>query len=261
MDARHVTGCLRRCQSESHSSSGGGRAGLQRSPSLATLKHRSRVRSRSAATPVGSVGSPGKETRLPKLAASFVVLSVTLLGLTTGFPADMPAEVIVRDVEYAFRDVMELWAYREFWRLWDVCTSQSRYYMSQNEFADVMERGTARPATGRRIEDLQISATSPQTAVVLARIGLEDPGTNTTRSLVRSFLFYYEDDRWRPQLSDFLGLSSYFFPPQPYAGPGIFFAPCCRVPIAPPKPPAMKPVAPCCSARPPSTGAQIVPRR
>jgi hypothetical protein len=198
---------------------------------------------------------------MSRIAAALFVLSVTLLVSRTGFPAVTPTEVIVRDVEYAFRDAMELWAYREFWRLWDVSTSQSRFYMSQREFADRMERGNARPAIGRRIEDLHVTATSPETAVVLARIGLEDPGSTTTRSLVRSFLFSYEDGRWRPQLSDFLGLSSYYFPLEPFSGPGIFFAPCCRIPVVPPKPPAMKPVVPCCSAQSPSTGARIVPRR
>ncbi len=209
-----------------------------------------------------AVGSPGKETRVSKIAAALFALSVTLLGPVAGSLAVTPADII-RDVEYAFRDAMELWAYREFWRLWEVSTSQSRFYMSQNDFADVMERGTARPATGRRIEDLQVTATSPETATVLARIGLEDPGTNTTRSLVRSFLFYYEDGRWRPQLSDFLGLSSYFFPLQPYVGPGAVFPSCCPIPVDPRRPPVVKPVAPCCSARSPSPGIQrmMVPRR
>jgi len=196
-----------------------------------------------------------------RIVAAVVGLSVTLLGPVTGSPAGTPAEVIARDVEFAFRDAMELWAYREFWRLWDVSTSKSRFYMSQSEFADLMERGNARPAAGRRIEDLQISATSPETAVVLARIGLEDPGTSTPRSLVRSFLFYYEEGRWRPQLSDFLGLSSYSFPLQPFAGPGILIAPCCPIPAVPPKLPKIKPVAPCCSTRAPSPGAQMTPRR
>lgn len=134
--------------------------------------------------------------------------------------------------------------------------------MSQGEFSDVMGRGNARPAAGRRIEELRISATSPETAVVLARIGLEDPGTNTTRSLVRSFLFFYEDGRWRPQFSDFLGLSSYAFPLQPSVGPGVLITPCCPITVVPRKPSSLRPVAPCCSTRMPSPGVQmIVPRR
>jgi hypothetical protein len=209
------------------------------------------------------MGSPGKETRVSRIAAALLALSVTLLGPAAGSLAVTPPEVIARDVEFAFRDAMELWAYRQFWRLWEVSTSQSRFYMSQAEFADLMERGKARPAVGRRIEELQITATSPERAAVLARIGLEDPGTNTTRSLVRSFLFYYEDGRWRPHLSDFLGLSSYYFPLQPWAGPGVVFPPCCPVPVAPPKPRHIRPVPPCCSTRAPTPGIHqmMVPRR
>ena len=200
---------------------------------------------------------------MSRIVAALGVLLLTLFGPVAGSLAASPAEVIARDVEFTFRDAMELWAYREFWRLWEVSTSTSRFSMSQSEFADVMERGTARPAAGRRIEDLRISATSPETAVVLARIGLEDPGTNTIRPLVRSFLFFYEDGRWRPQLSDFLGLSSYFFPVQPVIGPGILGVPCCLVPVVPPKPHPVRSVPPSSSNRAPSAGIQqmISPRR
>lgn len=201
--------------------------------------------------------------RVSRIAASLGVLLLTLFGPVAGSLAASPPEGIARDVEIAFRDAMELWAYREFWRLWEVSTSTSRFYMSQSEFADVMERGTTRPAVGRRIEELRISATSPESAVVLARVGLEDPGTTTIRSLVRSFLFFYEDGRWRPHLSDFLGLSSYAFPLQPVVAPGILSLPCCLVPVVPPKPPHFKPVPPKSSNRAPSAGIQqmISPRR
>ena len=200
---------------------------------------------------------------MSRFVAALGVLVLTLLGPAAGSLAASPMEVIVRDVEFAFRDAMEVWAYREFWRLWELSTRASRFAMSQSEFADVMERGNARPAVGRRIEELRISVTSPETAMVLARIGLEDPGTNTIRSLVRSFLFYYEDGRWRPELSDFLGLSSYAFPLQPVVAPGILGVPCCLVPVVPPKPPHFKPVPPKSSNRAPSAGIQqmIPPRR
>jgi hypothetical protein len=195
--------------------------------------------------------------------AALGVLMLALLGPAADSQAASPMGVIARDVEFAFRDAMEMWAYREFWRLWDLSTSRSRFYMSQSDFADQMERGNARPAVGRRIEELQVSATSLETAVVLARIALEDPGTNTTRSIVRSFLFSYEDGRWRHELSDFLGLSSYFFPVQPVIGPGILGVPCCLVPVVPPKPHHVRPVPPSSSNRAPSVSIQqmISPRR
>jgi len=85
---------------------------------------------------------------------------------------------------------MEPWAFGEFRRLWEISSDESRFYYTQNDCAALMERGSARPAAGRRVEDLKVSVTSPQSAVVLARIGLEDP--NTTQPIVRSFLFCHE---------------------------------------------------------------------
>ncbi len=56
---------------------------------------------------------------------------------------------------------MEMWAYREFWRLWELSTGESRVAMTQNDFAGLMEKGSARPAAGRQVEDLRVSVTSP----------------------------------------------------------------------------------------------------
>lgn len=148
---------------------------------------------------------------------------------TVGLSAESPADAIPQHVEAAFRGAMEMWAYREFWHLWEVSTGESRFTLAQNDFAALMEKGRTRLAAGRQIEDLRISLTSPRTALVDARIGLEDLQTNTTRPIVRSFLLYYQEGRWRPQLSDFLGLSTYSFPGQPVMGPVLLVAPCCPV--------------------------------
>lgn len=56
---------------------------------------------------------------------------------------------------------MEMWAYREFWRLWELSTGESRVAMTQNDFAGLMEKGSARPAAGGQVEDLRVSVTSP----------------------------------------------------------------------------------------------------
>ena len=167
--------------------------------------------------------------RMSRLFAVGLALYVSGTSPAFGSPAGLPVEGIAQDVEIAFRQAMELWAYAEFWRLWEILSNESRFYYTQNDFAALMESGNARPAAGRRIEDLRVSVTSPQTSVVLARIGLEDPNTNTTRPIVRSFLFYYEEGRWRPQLTDFLGLSSYTFPGQPLFGAPVVITPCCPV--------------------------------
>jgi hypothetical protein len=147
-------------------------------------------------------------------------------------------------MEAAFREAMELWAYRQFWRLWEVSTSEGRFAVTQSDFAALMERGGARPAAGRQVEDLKISPTSPQTALVVARIGLEDRPSHPTLSVVRSFLLYFQDGRWRPQLSDFLGLASYSVPWQPLNGPVTLIVPGCPVPVLPQRSPKATRTAP-----------------
>lgn len=144
---------------------------------------------------------------IPRIVAAGLVFLVTVITPAVGSSEEKPAEVLAPGVEAAFRGTMEIWAYREFWRLWEVSMAESRVTMTQNDFAALMEKGTVRPAAGRQAEDLRVSVTSPQTAMVVAQIGLEDPLTNATQSVVRSFLLYFQDGRWRPQLSDFLGLS------------------------------------------------------
>jgi hypothetical protein len=59
---------------------------------------------------------------------------------------------------------MEMWAYREFWRLWELSTGESRVTMTQNDFATLTEKGSARPAARRQVEDLRVSVTSPHVA-------------------------------------------------------------------------------------------------
>ncbi len=172
---------------------------------------------------------------IPRMVAAALVLWATVMAPAVGLPDNEPPALASQEVEAAFRGAMEMWAYREFWRLWEVCTGESRVAVSQNDFAASMDRASVRPAAGRQVEDLAVTATSPRTALVIARIGLEDWRSRTTQSIVRSFPFYYQDGRWRPQLSDFLGLSSYAFPGRPPFGPVPLIAPCCpiRVPLPP----------------------------
>lgn len=62
------------------------------------------------------------------------------LHLSGVFPAfgpspRLPVEVIAQNVEIAFRDAMEPWAYSEFWRLWEISSEESRFSHIQNDFA------------------------------------------------------------------------------------------------------------------------------
>jgi hypothetical protein len=110
--------------------------------------------------------------------------------------------------------------------LWESGTSESKLAVTRDEFTLKMERGKSRPAVGQRVEETEITLTSPDTALVLALLGLEDPGSSSVQLLQRSFIFRYQDGRWRPQLSDFLGLAAYSIP-QPTYIPGNVPVPCC----------------------------------
>jgi len=153
---------------------------------------------------------------LPALAG---VPSSSCLGQTA--PEDLGLQV-----ESAFLQSMDQWAYRQFWSLWESGTRESRLAVTRDQFTLKMEQGKSRPAVGQRVEETEITLTSPDTALVLALVGLEDPGSSSVHFLERSFVFRYQDGRWRPQLSDFLGLAAYSIPQQTYI-PGDIPVPCC----------------------------------
>jgi hypothetical protein len=128
-------------------------------------------------------------------------------------------EAVAQEAEAAFRSAMEAWAYDEFWRLWDMGSSASRAALSQADFTDRMRAGTTRPAAGKQVEAIRVTAQSPDVAMVYARFGLEDRRRPWAESTERPFVLRLEDTRWTVNLWDFVGLASYFpldaapFPP------------------------------------------------
>jgi hypothetical protein len=162
----------------------------------------------------------------PRWGAGALLLLAALIGPPAISPGQPPGESVALQVEAAFQQSMERWAYRQFWTLWESGTRESQFAVTQEEFTAQMERTQSRAATGRRVEDTRITVTSPDTAMVQARIGLEDPGSSSVRFLVRSFVFRREDGSWRPQLWDFLGLAAFSYP-QPMYLPGTVPVPCC----------------------------------
>jgi len=160
----------------------------------------------------------------------WVATVVGLLALIGGLPAFCPAqpspESLGHQIETAFLQSMDQWAYRQFWTLWESGTRESKLTVTRDEFTRKMERRQSRPATGQRVEETEITLTSPDTALVLALLGLEDPGTSSVQFLERSFVFRYQDGAWHPQLSDFLGLAAYSIPQATYI-PGNVPIPCC----------------------------------
>lgn len=142
---------------------------------------------------------------------------LVLPDTTEGGPAT--PEAVAQEAEAAFRSAMEAWAYDEFWRLWDMGSSASRAALSQADFTDRMRAGTTRPAAGKQVEAIRVTAQSPDVAMVYARFGLEDRRRPWAESTERPFVLRLEDTRWTVNLWDFVGLASYFpldaapFPP------------------------------------------------
>jgi hypothetical protein len=158
--------------------------------------------------------------------AVFVLWLVLLAAPPAPCSGQIPPDGLGLQVESAFLQSMDQWAYRQFWTLWESGTRESRLAVTREQFTRNMEQGKSRPAIGQRVEETEISLTSPDTALVRALLGLEDPGSSSVYFLERSFVFRYQDNRWRPQLSDFLGLAAFSIPQQTYI-PGDIPIPCC----------------------------------
>ena len=129
-----------------------------------------------------------------------------------------------QEAEAAFRSAMEAWAYEEYWRLWDMGSSASRTTLPREEFTDRMRRGNTRPAAGKQVETIQVISSSPDSALVTVRFGLEDKRRPWAESTDRPFLLKLEDGRWKVNLWDFVGLASYF-PPEFFPGPPLLVPP------------------------------------
>lgn len=136
------------------------------------------------------------------------VLLLRGAALTAG---STPQEV-AQEAESAFRSAMGAWAYEEYWRLWDMGSSASRAALSREDFTDRMRRGNTRPAAGKQVEAIQVVFSSPNSAVLQVRFGLEDKRRPWAQSTDRSFLLRLEDGSWKVSLWDFVGLANYFAP-------------------------------------------------
>jgi len=164
------------------------------------------------------------------------VLTLVLIGVGgllcqgPSLAAALTPQEVAQQAEAALRSAMQAWAYEEYWRLWDMGSRASRAALSREEFTDRMRRGNTRPAAGRQVEDLAVSFSSPDSALLDVRFGLEDRRRPWTESTGRPFLLLFEDGGWKVSLWDFVGLANYF-PPDVFLGP-----PRILPPARPPRP-------------------------
>ncbi len=131
--------------------------------------------------------------------------------------ADWTPQQVAQEAEMAFRSAMQAWAYDEYWRLWDMGSSASRAVLSREQFTERMQSGTSRPAAGKQVEAIRVVSTSPDSATVQVRFGLEDKRRPWAESTDRPFFLKLEDGEWKVSLWDFVGLANYF-PPEFFQG-------------------------------------------
>jgi hypothetical protein len=158
------------------------------------------------------------------------VLTVFLIGIGGLFwrgPLPMAASTpheVAQEAEAAFRSAMQAWAYEEYWRLWDMGSRASRAALSREDFTDRMRRGNTRPAAGRQVEALAVASSSPDSALLEVRFGLEDTRRPWVESTGRPFVLLFEDGGWKVNLWDFVSLANYF-PSDAFLGPSRIIPP------------------------------------
>jgi hypothetical protein len=159
-----------------------------------------------------------------RLLILFLIGVGVLLLRGASLTADSTPQEVAQEAEAAFRSAMQAWAYEEYWRLWDMGSSASRAALSREEFTDRMRRGNTRPAAGKQVEAVQTISSSPDSAMVAVRFGLEDKRRPWAESTDRPFLLRLEDGGWKVSLWDFVGLASYF-PPDFFPGQPLILPP------------------------------------
>ncbi len=145
--------------------------------------------------------------------STLFLIGVGVLLLRGAMPrADSTPQAVAQEAEAAFRSAMQAWTYEEYWRLWDMGSSASRAALSREDFTERMRRGNTRPAAGKQVEAVQVISSSPTSALVAVKFGLEDKRRPWAESTGRSFLLRLEDGGWKVSLWDFVGLANYFPP-------------------------------------------------
>jgi hypothetical protein len=141
-----------------------------------------------------------------------LVVAVGVSGATHPLSCGAALAEVAQPAEAAFRSAMEAWAYDAYWRLWDMGTASSRKAISQQEFTDRMRRGNAVLESGGQIEAITVSSHSAQVVILEARFVLRHLRRGWREVVQRPFLLMFEDEAWRVNLWDFVGLVSYFPP-------------------------------------------------
>jgi hypothetical protein len=136
-----------------------------------------------------------------------LLMPALVLLAPLSFAAEFDPAPVARDVETAFRAMMEAWAYDQHWRMWETGTESSRTSVGQNDFADRLRVSTIKPAAGKQVEAIQVFAQSATRADIQARFSLEHHKQRRIRSFTLSTTAALEYGNWRFNVQDLLMLA------------------------------------------------------
>ncbi len=153
--------------------------------------------------------------RCRTLAGALALLAVLSIA-SAAVPQSQPVPQDPRFPEDAFRSAITAWAYNEYWRLYAMGTRESRAALSEQDFADQMEKGSRRPGIGFEILDARIAGSQ---ALIKAKVRMEygkyapyarsrPPTPGSADETMQAVLIYQEGD-WRINLHQFVGMSGY----------------------------------------------------
>jgi len=149
-----------------------------------------------------------------------LIAALTLFAMLAITPAAEPqSHPVPQDPRFAedtFSSAMTAWAYSEYWRLYAMGTKESRATLSENDFADQMEKGSRKPGIGFEILEVRIAGSQ---ALVTAKVRMEygkyapyarnrPPRPGAADETIQGMLIYQEGD-WRVNLYQFVGMSGY----------------------------------------------------
>jgi hypothetical protein len=111
-------------------------------------------------------------------------------------------------VESAFRAAMQAWAADDYWRLWEMGMAGSRAAVPRGRFVGQMSRGCCKPlASG--VGKVEIQVLGPDRAMVLVAMTLDRCGGSQTQAVQVALVASLEEETWRWNLSDWIGIAHY----------------------------------------------------
>lgn len=123
-------------------------------------------------------------------------------------------------VESAFRDAMHAWAADDVWGLWERGMAGSRAAVPRGRFVGQLTTGCCKPLANG-VGKVEVQLLGPDRAMVVVVVLLDRCGGRETQEVKAALVARLEEEAWRWNLSDWIGIARYpspssVTPPQPY---------------------------------------------